>query len=86
MAHELPLFPYFRQWFGLIAASAGTLSGRYTTMLPWPTTPATPEPSSTNIEISRLLQEALKLIEVRLLDHMVVSPDKYASLAKLGIL
>lgn len=44
------------------------------------------EPSPADIEITRLLQEALKLVEVRLLDHVVVSADECVSLAERGSL
>lgn len=44
------------------------------------------EPSQADIEITRLLQEALKLVEVRLLDHVVVSAKECVSLAEKGLL
>lgn len=44
------------------------------------------EPSQADIEITRMLQDALKLVEVRLLDHVVVSAEECVSLAERGIL
>ncbi len=44
------------------------------------------EPSQADVEITQLLQEALKLVEVRLLDHVVVSAEGFVSLAEKGLL
>lgn len=44
------------------------------------------EPSNADIEITRQLQEALTLVEVRLLDHVVVSAEECVSLAEKGLL
>ena len=44
------------------------------------------EPSQADVRITHHLQEALKLVEVRLLDHIVVSVQGYASLAERGLM
>ena len=43
-----------------------------------------PEPSQADREITRVLQQTLKLIEVRMLDHFVVGGGRYVSLAERG--
>lgn len=42
------------------------------------------EPSQADITITKRLKEALNFIDVRVLDHIVVSPTGYTSLAEKG--
>jgi DNA repair protein RadC len=42
------------------------------------------EPSQADIEITRRLKQALALVEVRLLDHLVIG-DEAVSLAERGL-
>lgn len=42
------------------------------------------EPSQADIQITKRLKDALKLIDVRVLDHLVVAPDEVVSLAQRG--
>lgn len=42
------------------------------------------EPSGADLAITRRLKEALKLIDVRVLDHLVVAADNCTSLAQRG--
>lgn len=44
------------------------------------------EPSSADRAITRSLREALQLIEVRVLDHLVIGSDEPVSMAALGML
>lgn len=44
----------------------------------------TPEPSSADIDMTRQLKQALALVDVRLLDHIVVSATATVSLAERG--
>lgn len=44
------------------------------------------EPSQTDIHITKELQEALRLFDVRVLDHLVVGADGAASFAERGLL
>jgi DNA repair protein RadC len=44
------------------------------------------EPSHSDIEITRTLKQALALIEVRLLDHLVVGDSSISSLAELALI
>lgn len=44
------------------------------------------EPSSADRAVTQRLKEALRLVDVRLLDHFVVSLSGYTSMAKLGAL
>lgn len=44
------------------------------------------EPSCADIEITQLVKDALRLIEIRLLDHLVVSACEYVSLTERGLL
>ncbi|MEH8101368.1 RadC family protein [Aeromonas veronii] len=44
------------------------------------------EPSCADIEITQLVKDVLKLIEVRLLDHLVVSSYECVSLTERGLL
>ncbi len=44
------------------------------------------KPSSDDIALTRKLREAAKLLDIRLLDHLVVAGDHFASLADEGIL
>lgn len=41
-------------------------------------------PSSADIEITRQIQKALQLVDVRLLDHVIVAGNKVVSLAQQG--
>lgn len=41
-------------------------------------------PSAADIEITRQIQKALQLVEVRLIDHVIVAGDQVVSLAQLG--
>ncbi|TDX28320.1 DNA repair protein RadC [Modicisalibacter xianhensis] len=45
-----------------------------------------PKPSDSDQRITQRLQEALRLIEVRVIDHIVVGNDGYCSFADLGYL
>lgn len=45
-----------------------------------------PEPSQTDIEMTRRLQEALNYLDVRVLDHLVVAEEGVISLAERGML
>ncbi|HBH35407.1 MAG TPA: hypothetical protein DDW45_03105 [Gammaproteobacteria bacterium] len=42
------------------------------------------EPSHTDIQITKRLKESLALIDVRVLDHLVVTPNETVSLAQRG--
>ena len=44
------------------------------------------EPSAADVGITRRLREALALVEVRLLDHLVVGDGTVVSLAERGLL
>ncbi|MEW8072877.1 MAG: JAB domain-containing protein, partial [Candidatus Thiodiazotropha sp.] len=44
------------------------------------------EPSTADRSITRQLEDALKLIEVRILDHIVVSAEGVVSFAERGLL
>ena len=44
------------------------------------------DPSSADIEITRRLKEALELVEIRLLDHLIVGDQEVLSLAERGLL
>ncbi len=44
------------------------------------------EPSKADESITKRLQDALKLIDVRILDHIVVSTDETISMAERGLL
>ena len=44
------------------------------------------EPSQADIQLTRRLREALALVEVRLLDHIVVGDGEWVSLAERGLL
>lgn len=44
-----------------------------------------PQPSLSDIALTRTLHEALKLVDIRLLDHIVVGVEGYASLAERGL-
>ncbi len=45
-----------------------------------------PEPSSSDRQITNKLKEALELVEVRVLDHLVVAGGKAVSFAERGLL
>jgi len=45
-----------------------------------------PEPSQADIRITKRLVEALKLIDVRVLDHMIVAGNESTSLAEQGLI
>ena len=44
------------------------------------------EPSQADIQLTRCLREALALVEIRLLDHIVVGDGEWVSLAERGLL
>lgn len=44
------------------------------------------EPSLADKEVTRRIQDALGLIDVRVLDHFIATPDKCVSMAELGML
>ena len=44
------------------------------------------QPSSADIELTRTLIQAAKMVDVRLLDHVVVTDSDYTSLAESGII
>lgn len=45
-----------------------------------------PQPSRADENLTRTIKDALKLIDVRVLDHMIVTPDgKTCSMAELGL-
>ena len=44
------------------------------------------EPSQADIQITKKLQEALKLLDVRVLDHVIVGTEGYCSFAERGML
>lgn len=45
-----------------------------------------PEPSGADQDVTRRIQDALGLIDVRVLDHFIVTPDRCASMAEAGML
>jgi len=45
-----------------------------------------PEPSSADIQLTKVLRDALALVEVRLLDHIVVAAGRTVSLAQRGLM
>lgn len=45
-----------------------------------------PEPSSEDINVTRRLSEAAKLMSVKLVDHIIVSDTNYVSLRERGII
>ncbi|TXT23701.1 MAG: DNA repair protein RadC [Rhodocyclaceae bacterium] len=45
-----------------------------------------PEPSSADIQLTKVLRDALALVEVRLLDHIVVGAGRTVSLAQRGLI
>jgi len=45
-----------------------------------------PTPSSADKKITDQLQEALKLVDVRVLDHVIVGKDECVSFAENGLL
>ena len=45
-----------------------------------------PEPSNTDIELTQKLKKTLDLVDVRVLDHMVISSETIVSFAEKGIL
>ncbi|MCH8263380.1 MAG: DNA repair protein RadC, partial [Proteobacteria bacterium] len=44
------------------------------------------EPSTADKNITRRLQEALKLVDIRVLDHFVIGNNTAISFAELGLL
>jgi DNA repair protein RadC len=44
------------------------------------------EPSRADEAITRTLQAALKLVDVRVLDHLIVGQDEVSSMAEMGLL
>ncbi len=45
-----------------------------------------PEPSRADIEITLRLQDALALVDIRILDHLVVGTEGVVSLAERGLI
>jgi len=45
-----------------------------------------PEPSSADITLTKSLREALTLVDIRLLDHLVVGTEGVVSLAERGMM
>ena len=45
-----------------------------------------PEPSTADINITKRLKEALALIDVRVLDHIIAGTDGTRSMAEAGLL
>lgn len=43
-------------------------------------------PSHQDLELTKRLKEAAKLMEISLLDHLIITPDRYYSFADEGIL
>ena len=44
------------------------------------------EPSSSNIQLTKRIQEALKLVDVRLLDHFIIGSGEPLSFAERGLI
>ena len=44
-----------------------------------------PEPSLGDISLTRALHAVLKLVDIRLLDHVVVGVEGYAGIAECGL-
>lgn len=44
-----------------------------------------PQPSLSDVALTRVLHAALKLVDIRLLDHLVVGVEGYASIAERGL-
>ena len=45
-----------------------------------------PEPSQADTQLTRRLQEALSMVDVRVLDHLIVGGDEIVSFAERGLL
>jgi DNA repair protein RadC len=45
-----------------------------------------PQPSQADIELTRSVANAAKMVDVRLLDHVIVTDSDYSSLANIGII
>lgn len=45
-----------------------------------------PKPSQADIDITKRLKDALALIDIRVLDHIIVGHGKTASLAQMGLI
>ncbi len=45
-----------------------------------------PQPSPADIELTRNLDRATKMVDVRLLDHIIVTEDDYSSFSEIGII
>ncbi|MRI33260.1 hypothetical protein EOPP23_09725 [Endozoicomonas sp. OPT23] len=45
-----------------------------------------PEPSEADVRITHEIRDALKLLDIRLLDHMVIGKGEVVSLAELGLI
>ena len=43
-------------------------------------------PSAEDIAITGVIREALNAVEVRLIDHIVVTPSDYVSLRAMGVM
>ncbi len=47
---------------------------------------ATPDPSEADVRLTRMLKEALGLLDIRVLDHFVIAGSQIASFAERGLL
>ena len=45
-----------------------------------------PQPSQADIDITNRLRQAAQMVDVRLVDHIIVTEDDYASFSNLGLL
>src|SRR5690606_5270209 len=45
-----------------------------------------PTPSQADIDITRLLKQALELVEVRVLDHVIIGDNQMISMAQHGLI
>lgn len=45
-----------------------------------------PEPSKEDIEITKQLVEAGKIMEIGILDHIIIGDDRYVSLKEMGVM
>jgi DNA repair protein RadC len=45
-----------------------------------------PQPSAADIDLTRAVAHAARMMDIRLLDHVIVTEDDYTSLAETGII
>jgi len=45
-----------------------------------------PEPSQSDIQITQKLQQALKMVDIRILDHIIIGGEEPVSLAERGLI